>query len=94
LHIAKVIGNAGGSDKTAPARSRKLLIIQPLNDQKRPEGRPVVALDTIGAGIGEHVFYVRDQEKVPGDFRENISVDAGIVGIIDYFDVREGWAGS
>jgi microcompartment protein CcmK/EutM len=39
-----------------------LLLVQPLSSSREPVGRVIVAADSVGAGVGEHVFFVRGKE--------------------------------
>ncbi len=40
----------------------KLLLVQPMSSSREPVGRVIVAADSVGAGIGEDVFFVRGKE--------------------------------
>jgi microcompartment protein CcmK/EutM len=64
-----------------------LLLIQPINAGGDPAGKPLVASDSVGAGIGEHVFYVRGAEASFPFLPDIVPTDASIVGIIDRWDV-------
>ena len=50
--------------------------------------RPLVAADSVGAGVGEEVFFVRGKEAGFPFYPAEPAVDAGIVGIIDYWDIE------
>jgi ethanolamine utilization protein EutN len=40
---------------------QKLLVVQPLMaDGKQPDGEPLIAVDSIGAGVGENVILTSD----------------------------------
>src|SRR5215470_6092702 len=65
----------------------KLLLVQPLTPGREPAGRPLVAVDSVGAGVGEEVFFVRGKEASFPFFPVEPPVDAGIVGIVDHWDV-------
>ena len=54
---------------------------------RQPVGRPLVAVDSVGAGVGEHVFFVRGKEASFPFYPAEPPVDAGIVGIIDHWDL-------
>ena len=62
MQIARVIGDVVASRKEPAFEGIPLLIIQPLAPDGQPVGRPVVAVDSVGAGVGEHVFFVRGKE--------------------------------
>ena len=62
---------------------RKLLIVQTLDADLKDKGTPMVALDSVGAGVGEIVFWCRGKEASFPFKREEIPTDCTIVGIID-----------
>jgi microcompartment protein CcmK/EutM len=64
-----------------------LLLVQPLDADRKPIGRPVVAADAMGAGVGEEVFFVRGKEASFPFYPTEVPVDAGIVGIVDHWSV-------
>jgi microcompartment protein CcmK/EutM len=87
MHLARVIGNVVMTRKDEKLAGLVLLIVQPLTPDRHPAGRALVAVDAVGAGVGEEVFFVRGKEASfpfhPGD----PPVDAGIVGIVDRWDL-------
>ena len=66
----------------------KLLVVQPLTPEREPVGRTVVAADAVGAGVGEIVFFVRGKEASFPFYPVEAPVDAGIVGIVDHWDME------
>jgi microcompartment protein CcmK/EutM len=74
--------------KDANLEGITLLIVQPLAPDRTPVGRPLVAVDSVGAGIGEEVFFVRGKEASFPFHPAEPPVDAGIVGIVDHWDVE------
>ena len=64
-----------------------VLVVQPLTPEHQPVGRPLVAVDAVGAGVGEEVFVVRGKEASFPFYPVEAPVDAGIVGIVDHWDV-------
>jgi len=87
MQIARVIGDVVATRKDENLAGIKLLIVQPLTPDRQPSGRPLVAVDAVGAGVGEHVFFVRGKEASFPFYPVEPPVDAGIVGIIDHWDV-------
>ena len=65
----------------------KLLILQPLTPEGEPVGRTLIAVDAAGAGVGERVFFVRGKEASFPFYPMEAPVDAGIVGIVDHWDL-------
>ncbi len=86
MQLAKVIGDVVTSCKDENLTGIKLLIVQPLNADRQASGRPIVAADSVGAGVGEHVFFVRGKEASFPFYPVEPPVDAGIVGIVDHWD--------
>ena len=87
MQIAKVIGDVVATRKDDKLTGITLLVVQPLTPDHQPAGRPLVAVDAVGAGVGEHVFFVRGKEASFPFHPAEPPVDAGIVGIIDHWDL-------
>lgn len=83
MQLARVIGNVVCTIKNESLRGRKILIVQNLNEKLKPIGKPLVALDAVGAGIGELVFWCRGREASFPFKRDPTPTDCTIVGIID-----------
>ena len=83
MQIARVIGNVVSTVKNEALEGRKFLIVQNLDDKLNPKGKPLVALDAIGAGIGELVFWCRGKEASFPFKRDSTPTDCTIVGIVD-----------
>ena len=87
MQIARVIGDVVATRKDEQLNGIKLLLVQPLTPAREPAGRPLVAVDAVGAGVGEEVFFVRGKEASFPFYPQEAPVDAGIVGIIDHWDI-------
>ncbi|MGD9629805.1 MAG: EutN/CcmL family microcompartment protein [Pyrinomonadaceae bacterium] len=83
MQIARVIGTVVSTVKNASLDGRKFLIVQTLDADLQPKGRPMVALDAVGAGEGELVFWCRGKEASFPFKRDETPTDCTIVGIID-----------
>ncbi len=83
MQLARVIGTVVATVKNDSLEGRKLLVIQSLDAQLRPQGSPLVALDAIGAGVGELVIWCRGKEASFPFKREDTPTDCTIVGIVD-----------
>lgn len=88
MYFAKVIGTVWATRKDENLKSFKLQIIQPLNAMRESVGDPLVAVDTVGAGPGEIVFYITAREAVIPLPVPMAPVDASIVGIVDRIDAE------
>jgi microcompartment protein CcmK/EutM len=87
MQIAKVIGDVVATRKDENLMGLKLLILQPLTPEGEPAGRTLIAVDAAGAGVGEKVFFVRGKEASFPFYPVEAPVDAGIVGIVDHWDL-------
>jgi microcompartment protein CcmK/EutM len=87
VQIARVIGDVVATIKDAALTSHKLLVLQPVTPDRQPAGRTLVALDAVGAGVGEHVFFVRGKEASFPFLPAEPPADACVVGIVDRWDV-------
>ena len=83
MMLARVIGTVVATRKEEALTGIKLLLIQPLSAERQPAGKPLVALDSVGAGPGEDVFYVRGREAAFPFLPADVPTDAAIVGIVD-----------
>jgi ethanolamine utilization protein EutN len=90
MHLARVIGDVVATRKEPAYQGIALLLIQPLLPDGSDTGRPLVAVDSVGAGVGERVFFVRGKEASFPFHPREVAADAGIVGIVDHWSVVDG----
>lgn len=83
MQLARVIGTVVATVKNDSLSGRKLLVVQTVNADLKPIGQPMVAVDAIGAGIGELVFWCRGKEASFPFKREDTPTDCTIIGIVD-----------
>ena len=83
MQLARVIGTVVATVKNHALEGRKLLIVQSLNKSLAPQGKPMVAIDAVGAGVGELVFWCRGREASFPFKREDTPTDCTIVAIVD-----------
>ena len=86
MQIARVVGDVVATRKDENLVGLKLLILQPLTPERQPAGRTLVAVDAVGAGVGEEVFFVRGKEASFPFYPIEAPVDAVIVGIVDHWN--------
>ena len=89
MMLARVIGTVVCTRKEESLTGMKLLLIQPLSALRQPAGKPLVALDAVGAGVTEDVFYVRGREASFPFLPADVPADAAIVGIVDHWYVEK-----
>ena len=85
MQLARVTGTIVATRKDPNLHGLKLLILQPLTVDRRPTGRAVVGVDSVGAGVGEDVFFVRGREASLPFFPTPVPTDTSIVGIVDHW---------
>ena len=83
MQLARVIGTVVSTVKNDSLEGRKLMIVQTVDRSLEPSGKLMVAVDSVGAGIGELVFWCRGKEASFPFKREDTPTDCTIVGIID-----------
>jgi ethanolamine utilization protein EutN len=90
MQIAKVIGTVVSTQKNRKLEGAKLLLVQPLTLEGEARGVALLAIDAVGAGVGERVLVVIEG-KAAGDAlgKKAAAVDAAIIGIVDRVDVTE-----
>src|SRR4026207_1047492 len=87
MQLARVIGEVVASVKDANLVSTKLLVLQPIAAAGGNAGLALVAVVSVGAGSGEHVFFVRGREAAFPFYPAEPPVDAAIVGIVDHWNM-------
>ncbi len=83
MFLGKVIGNVWATKKYPALNSLKLMFVQPINAEYKKTDEPIIAVDTVGAGPGEIIFYITASEAVIPLPVDMAPVDASIVGIVD-----------
>ena len=87
MQVARVIGDVVATVKDPRLAAHKLLVLQPVSTDRAAVGRTLVAVDATGAGVGEHVFFVRGREASFPFLPDEPPVDACVIGIVDHWDV-------
>jgi microcompartment protein CcmK/EutM len=87
MQLATVVGNVVVTRKDDNLHGRTLLVLQPIGADGQPVGRTLVAVDAVGAGVGETVFFVRGKEASFPFLPVEVPADAGVVGIVDHWDL-------
>jgi microcompartment protein CcmK/EutM len=89
MQLARVIGDVVATRKEPGYQGLTLLVLQPLAPDGTDVGRPLVAVDAVGAGVGERVFFVRGKEASFPFHPAEVAADAGVVGIVDHWTTTE-----
>jgi len=59
------------------------MVVQPIDKHGRGKGRSIVALDSVGAGVGETIYWCRGKEASFPFLPDEVPTEATIVGIVD-----------
>jgi ethanolamine utilization protein EutN len=85
--LGRVIGNVVCTMKDPSLHGQRLLLVQPLDRHGREKGRVIVALDSVGAGAGETVYWCRGREACFPFGQAQVSTETTIVGIVDTLNI-------
>ena len=88
MQLARVLGEVVATIKDVNLTGMKLLVLQPLAPSGEAAGRTLVALDSIGAGVGDNVFFVRGREAAFPFYPAEPPTDAAVIGIVDHWDTE------
>ena len=89
MFLAKVVGTVVSTRKSELLTGRKLLVVEPVDFvEQQGEGKPLVAVDSVGAGEGEVVLVVQGSSARLTDITKDAPCDATIMAIVDYIEVE------
>jgi ethanolamine utilization protein EutN len=87
VQLGRVIGNVVATIKDPGLEGIAMLIVQPIGRGGKDRGKPLVALDSVGAGVGEIVYWCRGKEASFPFLPKEVPVETTIVGIVDSVNV-------
>ena len=87
MQLARVVGTVVATRKDAWLHGATLLILQPLTPERQPVGQILIGVDSVGAGEGEEIFFVRGREAVLPFAPSSVPTDASVIGIVDHWFV-------
>ena len=88
MKLGRIVGTVVATRKDPSLASLKLLVVENLTTTLDKEGSYVVAVDSVGAGVGEVVLYATGSSARLTAVTKDRPVDAVIMGIVDCFDVE------
>jgi microcompartment protein CcmK/EutM len=89
MFLARVVGTVVSTRKSEKLTGVKLLVVDPVDFvQQKGEGKPLVAIDSVGAGEGEIVLVVQGSSARLTETTKDTPVDATIMGIVDYIELE------
>jgi microcompartment protein CcmK/EutM len=83
MQLGRVIGTVVATMKDSRLLGQRLLVVQPLDSHGKETGRPLVALDSVGVGAGETIYWCRGREASFPFLPDEVPTEATIVGIVD-----------
>ena len=87
MQIARVVGRLVATVKQDTLSAVALQWIQPVTAAGKSVGKPMVAVDRIGVGPGELIYFITSREAAMTLDDPFAAVDAGIVGKVDWLNV-------
>ncbi len=88
MKLGRVIGSVVATRKDQSLEGTKLLVVENLTLDLKPEGGYVVAVDAVGAGASEVVLYASGSSARQTPVTKDRPVDAVIMAIVDSFDAQ------
>jgi ethanolamine utilization protein EutN len=85
--LARVTGTVVSTMKDPSLTGKKLLLLQPIDGRGNDRGAKLIALDSVGAGAGETVYYCRGREASFPWYPDEVPTDSTIVAIVDRVNV-------
>jgi ethanolamine utilization protein EutN len=84
MRLAKIMGHVTSTVKHPSLEGWRLLIAQPMGQDKKPDGPPQVTLDNLGAGIGQTVLITSDGAQARAMVGDPLSPARwSVMGLVD-----------
>ena len=87
MRLGRVVGKVWATVKDEQLNALKLAIMQVVDEKQNPTGTTFIAVDTIGAGDGDLVYWVGGGEATCVFPNRKIPSDVSIVGLVDSLDM-------
>ena len=87
MQLGRIIGTVVCTVKSPSLEGKKLLLVQPMNRHGKDKGKPLVAVDSVGAGAGETIYWCKGREASYPFAPNEIPTEATIVGIVDALNI-------
>jgi microcompartment protein CcmK/EutM len=89
MRLGRVVGRVWSTAKIEQLHGCTLLIIQPITEEGKDTGRRLIAVDAVGAGAGETIYWCRGREAAMAFLPAEVGTDAAVVGIVDAIQARK-----
>ena len=83
MRLGRVIGRVWSTVKSEQLEGCRMLLIQPITADGEDTGETLIALDAVGAGAGETIYWCRGREASFAMLPSEVGTDASVVGIVD-----------
>lgn len=87
MFLGRIVGNVVATMKNPSLAGKKILIVQPMDHNRKDQGSKVLALDSVGAGAGETVYCCRGREASFPWYPDEVPTETTIVAIVDHINV-------
>lgn len=93
MFVAKVTGSVVSTEKVESMRGQKLLVVEPYRldtgrDKLTTTGRTFIAVDTLGAGVGDYVLIVQGSSARFTPETQKLPIDCVVIGIVDSVNIE------
>jgi microcompartment protein CcmK/EutM len=85
--LAKVMGTVVSTRKETTMEGMKFLLLKPVDLEAKPSASFVVAVDAVGAGVGEMVLYASGSSARQTEMTKDRPCDAVIMAIVDNWEI-------
>ncbi len=92
MQLAKVVGNLVSTHKNKAIIGKKLLFVQPIDEHLVPFGDEVLAVDAVGAGIGDIVIILSEggsARQITNATSPYSPIEVVIAGIVDSIQTND-----
>lgn len=87
--LGKIVGTVVSTRKEPKMGGLRLMVLELLDVKGKPNKNYVIAVDAVGAGVGEIVLYAAGSSARQTDATNNKPCDAVIMAIVDSWDVGD-----
>jgi microcompartment protein CcmK/EutM len=87
VNLGRVAGTVVASQKEPLMEGMKFLLVEQIDAAGNPSGSFVVAVDAVGAGVGEVVLYASGSSARQTEMTQNRPCDAVIMAIVDTWEI-------
>jgi ethanolamine utilization protein EutN len=94
MFVAKVMGSVVATEKVETMRGHKLLMVEPFRldqpgrDKLTTTGRTFIAVDMLGAGVGDFVLIAQGSSARFTPETQTLPIDCVVIGIVDSVDIE------